>query len=497
MTAIILAAGRGTRLSEFTDTLPKCLVAVAGRSILEHQIKAYLGAGLVENQILVATGYRADMIADFLASHFPGVGIIENRDYATTNNMVSLSMALASLGEAPGEVLISNGDCVYDLDIVRELIAAEDPDRIAVDVGAYFDESMKVAVDGDRITDISKEVGRARALGASIDLYRFSAEAARLLFEITDNYITVQGEKNLWSEVAIRNLLDLTPIKPFDIRGRRWVEIDNLEDLRKGDLLFADFDLSAKKCLVVDLDGTVYLGQTPIDESIRFIKDNAGKIEFYFLTNNTSKTPDLYVKRLNAFGIATDLDHILSPYIPLIAYLKTKAFKRVFALGNDVFCSYLSGRLPDLQFTSGAADCEAVVVAYDTELTYEKLRRAALLLHNKQVPFVATHGDVVCPTEDGPIPDIGSILALLEKATGRSPDLVFGKPSASMLDVVRNRFATDEIAVVGDRLYTDGALAQNAGVDFILVLSGETKRSDLAGGGITPAVILDNLGRSG
>ncbi len=122
--------------------------------------------------------------------------------------------------------------------------------------------------------------------------------------------------------------------------------------------------------------------------------------------------------------------------------------------------------------------------------------RAAVLLNaDPELDYVATHGDKCCPSEEGPIPDIGGIIALMRATNGVEPRHVFGKPSPSLLAPVLRRFAPSQIVMVGDRLYTDKAMADNAGIDFICVLSGETTRESLAAyKGTPPAVVLETLG---
>jgi ribonucleotide monophosphatase NagD (HAD superfamily) len=149
--------------------------------------------------------------------------------------------------------------------------------------------------------------------------------------------------------------------------------------------------------------------------------------------------------------------------------------------------------LPDLVFTAGD-ECQAVVLAYDTELTYEKLATSCLLLQRGEVRFLSTHPDLVCPSDKGPLPDAGSFVKLYEAATGRLPELVFGKPNTRVLSPLLERFRRDEMVMVGDRLSTDKLLAENAGIDFILVLSGEARREDLCVLERQPTLVLDDLG---
>lgn len=499
MKVIILAAGVGSRLSSITGDRPKCLVRAGGTPILQWQIDAYLSAGVKPEDVFVVAGYRVDQVAQFLTDHYPLVNLVENSKYDSTNNMYSLHLALKRCSnDCASSVIISNGDCVYDPSIITDLARTGSENCIVAEKGRYQDEAMKIVVHDGRIRDIAKTIRSEDAWGVSVDLYHLSGESTAGLLRIVEDYILNQKEVNLWTEVALKDLLSEVPITPFDIGKRHWVEIDNLDDLAEADLLFSDLDLSSKKCLVVDLDGTVYLGEKPIPGAVEFLSSSKNnKYETFFLTNNTSRTPKDYVARLSSYGIATNESHVLSPYISLVDHFQTNRLTRAFFVGNMLFSEYVTSQLPDLSLTSNRGECQTVVVAYDTELTYEKLKSAALLLKSTEVQYIATHCDQVCPTPDGPIPDAGSIVALLEAATGRTPDITFGKPDQSMIKPVLAKYKRDEIAIVGDRLYTDMLLANNAQVDFVLVLSGETNRVDVEMGSKFPTLILNDLGQLG
>jgi len=252
-------------------------------------------------------------------------------------------------------------------------------------------------------------------------------------------------------------------------------------------------DTSLKQCFVFDLDGTVYLGDRPIQGTIDFIKRNLGSREIYFLTNNTSKSLAEYQEKLARFGLDVGAERILSPLLPLLDHLQAEGISRIWPVGNRSFQAFLLERMPALSFTAGA-DCQAVVLAYDTELTYAKLAAACLLLQRPEVRYLSTHPDLVCPSPRGPLPDAGSFARLFEAATGRLPERVFGKPDPAILAPVLKRFRPEDTVMVGDRLSTDKLLAENAGIDFILVLSGEARRSDLAALERQPALVLEDLG---
>lgn len=215
--------------------------------------------------------------------------------------------------------------------------------------------------------------------------------------------------------------------------------------------------MKAKSCFVLDLDGTVYLGQQPIEGAVAFVRRHWEDVAFHFLSNNTSKSPENYVQRLRAMGIPVTPDRILSPLDPLQAYVREQGLRRVYAVANAAFLACLRERLPDVTVYGGDTpdfpdeDMEAVILAYDTELTYAKLARSALLLQRPEVAFLATHPDLVCPSEAGPLPDVGSFLALYETATGRRPDRIFGKPDPAVLAPLLARYPRSEMVMVGDR----------------------------------------------
>ncbi len=265
-------------------------------------------------------------------------------------------------------------------------------------------------------------------------------------------------------------------------------------DSQNTDRKSTDFDWDQKKCIVSDLDGTIYLGNKPIDGTVEFIKKYGRNKEFFFLTNNTSKIPEDYVERLNSFGIETSKNHIIAPHIPLLKYLRQEKITNIFLVANQRYTGFLKSELPDIIINDNPDDCQAVIVAYDTELTYEKLKQASLLLQDNGIKFLATHCDKVCPTEQGPIPDAGSILALLETSTGRKPENIFGKPNQELLSLVLQKYNSKEIAIVGDRMYTDKVLADKTGIDFVLVLSGESTSFDTEKNDSNPTLIVNDLG---
>ena len=195
MIAVILAAGRGTRLEAITRNKPKCLVHVNGRSILDRQIEALLNLAAVE-QIVVLCGYRAEQIKSHLAHHYRGESrllYIENKDFATTNNMYSLFLAREHI--AGQDLILMNADVVFDPTIVRDL-ATTPHNSICVEVGTYAEESMKVIEQDGRLVSISKAIKPEEALGVSIDVYRFTPDGTEVLLSEVAEIIESNGNRN-------------------------------------------------------------------------------------------------------------------------------------------------------------------------------------------------------------------------------------------------------------------------------------------------------------
>ncbi len=274
------------------------------------------------------------------------------------------------------------------------------------------------------------------------------------------------------------------------------------------------FELSKKKAFVCDLDGTLFMGQEPIRSAVDFVIDGtrSGRFSFFYLTNNTSKCPEEYMVKIAGANIPVTPGQILTPLITLEAYIREKGFKSVYLLASEKVKAHMASRLADagVSFEFDPERNELIALTYDKELTYAKLADAAALWNMRNTPpspmcpvrtrnqspvdFVATHPDNCCPSERGPIPDIGGMMRLMETTNGMKPSHVFGKPSPTLLAPVLARFKPEEIAVVGDRLYTDKAIADNAGVDFVCVLSGETTREDLAlYKGTPPAIVVETF----
>jgi HAD superfamily hydrolase (TIGR01450 family) len=257
-------------------------------------------------------------------------------------------------------------------------------------------------------------------------------------------------------------------------------------------------DRSVPTAFAFDLDGTVYLGDTLLPGAREFLHALAeGGVPHVFATNNSSDPGSRYVERLQRLGIAASREQVLTSNDVAIAHLRTAGVTRPLLLATpDVVREYREHGYHTMDDDPDAdrnAEPEAVVLTFDTTLTYDKLARAAHWIR-AGVPYFATHPDKTCPTPLGPIPDCGSFIALLEHATGRSPTIL-GKPQRQMADAIRSRLdrPAADIAFVGDRLYTDVRMANENGFLAVLTLTGETTADDLGASEHTPDVVVANL----
>lgn len=246
---------------------------------------------------------------------------------------------------------------------------------------------------------------------------------------------------------------------------------------------------------VLDMDGTFYLGDHVIDgalEFVRYVEEKGRKILFF--TNNSSRSPRVYMERLASMGCPVRRDQIMTSGDVTITYLKeTYEGRTIYLVGTpDLEESFEQEGI--LLWREGDPRPDIVVVGFDTTLTYEKLNRACGFIREGSV-FLATHLDINCPTENGFMPDCGAFCAAIALSTGADPKYL-GKPFKETVDMVlvRTGEKRERVAFVGDRLYTDVATGVNHGAKGILVLSGETKIEDLESSQVKPDGVYESLG---
>ena len=212
------------------------------------------------------------------------------------------------------------------------------------------------------------------------------------------------------------------------------------------------------------------------------------------MTNNSSKSVADYIKKLEKLGIpATREDFITSSQATAYYLHKHHEGQMLYVCGTNSLKEEL--RREGVAVTEIADEAECIVMGFDTELTFQKLEDVSRLLLTREIPYVATNPDLVCPTEFGSVPDCGSVCQMIENATGKRP-VVIGKPSALMPQLAMERwgYGKEETCVIGDRIYTDIKSGLNAGITTILVMSGETTPEILAESKDKPHIVLEDAG---
>jgi len=243
---------------------------------------------------------------------------------------------------------------------------------------------------------------------------------------------------------------------------------------------------------VLDMDGTIFRGTHVFPFAVDFLLElRRRRLNYIFLSNNSSKNISDYNAMLQKMGIPVSTGQIYTSTESTIEYLKNqKLGKRLYLVGTH----NLRDPFHEAGFETVTEEPDAVVVGFDTELTYEKLDRACSWIR-KGVPFIATHPDLNCPVENGEMkPDCGAISAAITAATGVVPK-VLGKPNREMLQglLARTKTSLDKMILVGDRLTTDIKMGNDFGIFTVLVLTGETRREDLKTSSIQPDLIVEKI----
>ena len=245
-------------------------------------------------------------------------------------------------------------------------------------------------------------------------------------------------------------------------------------------------------CFLLDMDGTIYLGDQLLPGADDFIQLLSRRdIQYFFLTNNSSRSRNDYTAKLRSLGLEVPAEQILTSGEAAASTLASRIEgARIYLVGTPS----LEREFLDHGFKLSDENPDTVVLGFDTTLTYDKLSRLCSLVR-EGTPYIATHPDLNCPTAEGSIPDIGATIAFVEASTGRAPAEIIGKPFQPMLAVIlaRTGLSPAQICMVGDRLYTDIAMGQH-GLRTVLVLSGETQPGDLVESPYKPDLVVKGIG---
>lgn len=247
------------------------------------------------------------------------------------------------------------------------------------------------------------------------------------------------------------------------------------------------------KLFLFDMDGTLYLGDRLFDftnELLATIKAKGGR--YMFMTNNSSKSVKDYILKLEKLGIKADYDDFITSSQATVFYLKNHhPNAKLYVCGTQSLKDEFLNE--GFVLTENTEETECIVMGFDTELNFKKLHDISFMLCTRELPYIATNPDYVCPTEFGSVPDCGSVCDMIFNATGKRP-VVIGKPEALMpqLAMEKTGHKKEETAVIGDRIYTDIKSGINAETVTILVMSGETTQEILNSSPEKPDFVLDS-----
>ena len=252
--------------------------------------------------------------------------------------------------------------------------------------------------------------------------------------------------------------------------------------------------LAGKKLFLLDMDGTIYLDEDLFPGTLPFlrhVRESGGR--YLFLTNNSSRSVETYIEKLGRLGIEAEAEDFLTSTSAMVVDLQSREpYRLCYAFGTAAFRQQL--RDAGIRVTDKLSDeVDCLLIGFDTELTFQKLEDACILL-KRGVDFIATNPDWVCPTWYGFVPDCGSVSQMLYNATKRRPQFI-GKPEPTMAQLAMEKtgYKPEETAMIGDRLYTDIASGVNAGVNSIFVLSGEGTMEDLEKSDVKPDFVYENI----
>ncbi len=246
---------------------------------------------------------------------------------------------------------------------------------------------------------------------------------------------------------------------------------------------------------MIDLDGTIYRGNDTITTGVEFVhRLDQTHTPYLFLTNNTTRTPQMVVDKLKKHGVNTDIDHVYTPVMATASYLKDQNPDKdkigVYLIGQ---IGLWRGLLSDPRFVLDDQNPDYVIVGMDTDLTYHKIRTATRCIR-QGATFIGTNADKVLPAADELLPGNGSQCAMIEAASGEAPFYI-GKPAKPIINYalkLENKTKAETL-IVGDNYNTDICAGINTGIDTLLTLTGVTQKKDLTQVSVQPTYVVDNL----
>jgi 4-nitrophenyl phosphatase len=480
--AVILAAGASTRFGQ-----SKQLLDWNGVPLVVHVADIAMAAGL--EPVIVVLGSQAESISTALDAAAEGqspVSIQTVMNWRWEEGMsTSVQAGLAALPpETEAAIFLQCDQPLVTPDLVQALVARFEETNAPIVHPTHAGQRGTPVLFGRRLfaelaTVTGDEGGRSLISRHAKDVATVKVTDPHLLADIDtpDDYERLKRIVSGSRVSGVRSQSPEASIQP---------ETSNPTP---------ETHLSSIRHLIIDMDGVLWRGETPMDGLQAFFASlRHHHVDFVLATNNASRTPEQYADKLARFGVEIPTERILTSALVAAAYLATLAppGTRVYAIGEDGARRALEQQ--GFVLSGGIDDgAEYVVVGWDRQLTWNKLATAALLIHSG-AGFIGTNPDLNFPTELGPVPGNGAQLAAIELTTGVAPVIV-GKPEPRMYEEAMRRMGAQHntTAVLGDRLDTDIAGGVRAGLPAILVLSGITTEADLALSPVRPDLVCKDI----
>jgi 4-nitrophenyl phosphatase len=486
--AVILAAGASTRFGQ-----PKQLLDWDGVPLLVHVVDVVVAAGL--GPTIVALGCLAESVRaalDAAAYRRGWVSVQTVMNWRWEEGMsTSVQVGLSALPpETEGAVFLQCDQPLITPDLLRSLVTRfEETDASIVHPTHAGQRGTPVLFSRRLFAELAAVTGDE---GGRSLITRHAQDVATV--QVTDP--TVLADIDTPDEYErLRNAASGSRVSDSRSQSQSRSQFQGARTRQETVGLKPESILPSIRHLIIDMDGVLWRGDTPMDGLQAFFAFlHQHHVDFVLATNNASRTPEQYADKLARLGIEVPTERILTSALVAATYLATLAppGSRVYAIGEDGARRALEQQ--GFVLSGGIDDgAEYVVVGWDRQLTWNKLAAAALLIH-AGATFIGTNPDLNFPTELGPVPGNGAQLAAIEVTTGVAP-VVVGKPEPRMYQEAMGRLGArpETTAVLGDRLDTDIAGGVRTGLSTILVLSGITTEADLASSAVRPNLVCRDI----